>query len=143
MKTNWIKTVNDINKKRFVIPDGWETKDEVAVSLQCDTDKVADLLKPGVVSGDIDKQEFSVWDEKRRMAVRVTCYRLANQSDRKKPEIGDDFAPSRPALGRPITSLHDRIEAAIRNNPHKSDREIAKSVFKARSSDVQLVRERM
>jgi len=143
MKTNCIKTVNDINKKRFVIPDGWETKDEVALSLQCDTDKVADLLKPGVVSGDIDKQDFSVWDEKRRLAVRVTCYRVADRSARKTPEIVDNFAPSRPTLGSPITSLHDRIEAAIRKNPHKSDREIAKSVFKARSSDVQLVRERM
>jgi hypothetical protein len=141
MKTNWIRTVNDINKKRYVVPAGWETKDEVAVSLQCDADKVTDLLKPGIVSGDIEKQDFSVWDEKRRLAVRVTCYRLADRSDKKTPEVVDDYTPKPTAAGR--LSMHDRIEIAIKRYPYKTNREISKMVNKARSSDVQLVRDRM
>lgn len=133
--------MNDINKKRHVVPPGWETKDEVAISLQCDADKVSDLLKPGLASGDIEKQDFSVWDEKRRLAVRVTCYRLADRSGKKTPELVDEDSPTYKASKGP--SLIERIELAIKNYPHKPNHEIAKSVYKARVADVQMVRDRM
>jgi len=134
MKTNWIKTVNEINHRRFTIPPGWETRDQVAESLQCAPDKVADILKPGIQAGDIDKQEFSVWDEKRRMAVKVPCYRIA------------DSKSSTPAA--PLTvSIDDipaekvtRIIAAIGRHPGLTDRDIAKKLSKTTSREVAAVR---
>lgn len=129
-KTNWIKAVNDINHTRYTIPEGWDTRDKVAESLQCSPDKVADLLKPGIQSGDIEKQDFPVWDANRRMTVRVTCYRLAGEKrePKERPERGG--------------TLDDRIRASILKHPGKTDREIAKVVFGARSADVAAVRQR-
>jgi hypothetical protein len=130
MKTNWIKTVNEINHKRFTIPPGWETKEQVAVSLQCAPDKVADILKPGIQSGDIEKQDFSLWDEKRRMAVKVTCFRLADsESPAPAPSVADIPAEK-------VT----RILAAIGRNPGCTDREIAKKLSKTTSREVAAVR---
>jgi hypothetical protein len=127
MKTNWTKTVNEINRKRYVIPDGWETRDEVAASLQCDPDKVGDMLKPGIQSGDIERSEFPIWDDKRRMTIRVVCYRLAGEKPPPKPSARS-------------TTLEDRIRAAIERYPDRTNREIAKSINAARSCDVEAVR---
>jgi hypothetical protein len=129
MKTNWIKTVNEINHKRFTIPPGWETRDQVAESLQCAPDKVADILKPGIASGDIDKYDYPVWDEKRRMAVKVPCYRIAGPKNSDTPDIPD--IPADKVV---------RILAAIGRNPGLSDREIAKKVHKITSREIAAVR---
>jgi hypothetical protein len=75
-KTNWKATINVINRERFKIPEGWDTKEDVAKSLQCDPDRVADILKPGIAAGEIERAEFPTWDESRRMTVRVVCYRV-------------------------------------------------------------------
>ena len=131
MKTNWIKTVNDINHKRFTIPLEWETKEQVAVSLQCAPDKVADILKPGIQSGDIEKQDFPVWDEKRRMAVKITCFRLV---DRDAPVAVPVAVANIPA--EKVT----RILAAINRNPGASDREVAKKVYNVTSKEIATVR---
>ncbi len=119
MKTNWNKTVNEINRKRYVIPAGWDTKEQVADSLECDPNKVADLLKPGIQSGDIEKQDFSVWDEKRRMAVRITCYRERAEGDAVKPK----------SCPRAIAGNTDeRVRAAILRLPGRSDYDIARNM---------------
>jgi len=131
MKTNWIKTVNDINHKRFTIPDGWETKEQVAVSLQCAPDKVADILKPGIQSGDIEKQDFPVWDEKRRMAVKITCFRLV---DRDAPVAVPVAVADIPA--EKVT----RIIAALGRHPGLSDREVSKKIHKVTSKEIATVR---
>lgn len=132
MKTNWIKAVNDINHTRYTIPEGWDTRDKVAESLQCSPDKVVDLLKPGIQSGDIEKQDFPVWDGNRRLTVRVTCYRLAGE--KREPKERPEKATG---------SFEDRIRAAILRHPGKTDREVAKNVFNARSADVAAVRSTM
>jgi hypothetical protein len=128
MKTNWLKTVNEINSKRFVIPDGWETRDQVAESLQCDPAKVADIMKPGVASGDIERQTFPLWDAARRMAVSIVCYRLAGQGPK---------APIKPARG----PLETRIAASILRNPRHTDFQIAKNFRGVTSGDVRGIRE--
>jgi hypothetical protein len=132
MKTNWIKTVNEINHKRFTIPLGWETRDQVAESLQCAPDKVADILKPGIASGDIEKQDFPIWDEKRRLSVKVTCFRLA---DRDAPAalltVSIDDIPAEKVT---------RIIATIGRNPGLSDRDIATKLFKTTSREIAAVR---
>lgn len=111
MKTNWLKTVSDINKTRYSIPEGWDTKEQVAASLQCAPDKVADLLKPGLQAGLIDKQSFSVWDESRRMAVPVTCYRV--KATAKDPQE----APK---------DTREAIIMEIKANPKKRDYDLAR-----------------
>lgn len=135
MKTNWNKTINEINRKRYTIPDGWETKDEVAESLQCDPDKVADMLKPGIQTGEIERGEFPVWDGKRRLTVRVVCYRLSDG------EVATE-AINRLVNGRKVRggTIEERIVAALERNPGASNREIAKKLSGVRSSDVEAVR---
>lgn len=133
MKTNWLKVTNDINRKRFQIPPGWETRDQVAASLQCAPERVADLLKPGIQSGDIEKEDFATWDEKRRVSVRVTCYREKN---------ADGEAPEKPTAS---ASLEARIIAKIHEQPTASNSAIA-AIFrrqKLRAGDVARVREAM
>ena len=130
MKNNWLKTVNTINNKRYTIPDGWETKEQVAVSLQCAPDKVADMLKPGISSGDIEKSEFAVWNDKRRMTSKVTCYRIA--------VVGDSEVVQTKSL-EPVTSsaLEVKLLAALEKSPKKTDTQIAKNY---RGATVEMVK---
>jgi len=138
MKTNWLKTVNEINRKRFTIPEGWETKDQVAENLQCDPDKVGDMLKPGLQSGDIERQEFPLWDEGRRMTVRVVCYRLAGEKSAAAPKPA-----ARNAAASSVTSIEERIEAALAKYPKKSNYEIAHNIKGCTSGLVGVVRGRL
>ena len=127
MKTNWLRTVNDINQKRFVIPEGWETREQVAESLQCDPSKVGDLMKPGVEAGEIERALFPLWDTARRMAVSTPCYRLAGAKRQTKPN------PAR-------SDLEGRIEASILRNPSYSNAKIANSFRRCTASQVAAVR---
>jgi len=133
MKTNWIKTVNDINHKRFTIPLGWETKEQVANSLQCAPDKVIDILKPGIQSGDIEKRDFPLWDEKRRMSIKVSCFRLTDH------DASTTALPTKSIADIPAEKV-TRILAAINRNPGASDREVAKKLFKTTSREIAAVR---
>ena len=135
MKTDWMKKVNEINRRRYTVPDGWETKEQVAESLECDPDKVPELLKPGIQTGDIERDEFSVWDEKRRQTVRVVCYRLSD--GKVASQATKASGRSRKARGG---SVEERIAAALERNPGATNREIAKKLYGVRSSDVEAVR---
>jgi hypothetical protein len=126
MKNNWNKTVTEINRKRYVIPEGWDTREVVAESLECAPDRVADLLKPGIQSGEIERQEFSVWDDARRMTTRVVCYRVTGekvQAAKEGSSMGD--------------RERGRVRAGLCRNPSFSDEQIRKN---ARSS-INVVRE--
>jgi hypothetical protein len=130
MKNNWLKTVNAINNKRYTIPDGWETKEQVAVSLQCAPDKVADMLKPGISSGDIERSEFSVWNDKRRMTSKVTCYRIAVAGDGK-------VVPTKSLSPVTSSTLEVKLLAAMKKAPKKTDAQVAKNY---RGATVEMVR---
>lgn len=139
MKTNWLKLTNKINSERFQIPAGWETKEQVAESLQCSPDKVPDLLKPGLQTGDIERAEFPIWDEKRRMAVKVTCYREAVSEALPEPlQYKPKGKPGRKTFG----TLEERILAKIKENPHDSDAKIAKRFhrYNLKAADIAAVR---
>jgi cytochrome P450 len=126
--SKWLKTINRINSNRFQIPAGWQTREQVAVELQCDPDRVADLLKPGLQSGDFERKDFPVWDSARRMTVRVVCYRVCGeekQSSKSKPALASD--------------LDEKIRQAIERNPLKDDRLISKNTS-APIADVRRVR---
>ena len=135
MKTDWARKVDEINRKRFTVPLGWDTRDQVAESLQCDPDRVSDILKPGIQSGDIERSDFPVWDDRRRMTVRTACYRL---SDGK---VATSAAKASGRGGkRRGGSVEERIAAALERNPGASNRDIAKNLYGVRSSDVEAVR---
>lgn len=128
-KTNWLSTISQINAKRYVVPHGWDTKEAVAESLQCDPSRVADLMKPGIDSGEIERQVFPVWDASRRMAVQTVCYRVAGT---KKPNP-DAVAPS--------STMEFRIAECIRRNPGWSNARVAKSIRGTKVSDIAAVRQ--
>ena len=127
MKNNWNKTVTEINRKRYVIPDGWDTREVVAESLECAPDRVADLLKPGIQSGQIERQEFSVWDDARRMTTRVVCYRVASE---KQPGKGDPHLPEK----KVSASLElGRVRRAVERHPDWDDQRIARNARSQKS----------
>ena len=131
MKTNWLKITNRINQDRYKIPDGWETKEQVAESLQCAPDKVPDLLKAGIQAGDIERAQFPIWVESRRMAVPTTCYREAQKD-----------APN-PPQAKGSGSLQDQIAAKIRQHPGKANARIARMFWRhgLRAADIERVRQ--
>lgn len=127
MKTNWLKTVSTINQQRYIVPEGWDTRDQVAESLQCDPSKVADLLKPGIEAGEIERQQFSVWDANRRMAVPTVCYRIKSEKSPAK------FS----------TDLDEKIASSIRRNPNHTNAQIAKCYRGTTSGQVAAIRKTM
>lgn len=128
MKTNWLAVTNRINKERYRIPDGWDTKEQVAESLQCDPSRVHDLLRAAIASGEVERQEFPTWDDKRRCTVRVACYRAA--TSKQEPHQSTVKLPS----------LHDRVAASIKRNPRHTDGQIAKNFANANAAFVASVR---
>jgi hypothetical protein len=135
MKNNWNKTVTEINRKRYVIPEGWDTREVVAEQLQCAPDKVADLLKPGLSSGEIERQTFSVWDESRRMAIPTVCYRVASP---KQPGKG----PVEQIPGKPSGHI-ERVQRAILKYPGLSDYEVSRKLSRSSAAEVAAVRKEM
>ena len=139
-KNNWTKTVATINREKYTIPDGWDTREKVAADLQCAPDRVADLLKPGLQSGQIERQDFPVWDDARRLTVRVTCYRVATDG-KVAPEATKPSGGGTKSSGhRTKSSVEARIRSAIERYPHRTNREIAKMLYGVRSADVAAVR---
>lgn len=128
--SKWLKTLNRINSNRFQIPAGWQTREQVAAELQCDPDRVADLLKPGLQSGDFERQDFPVWDSARRMTVRVVCYRVVDSTSKPKEAKAVDAKPKREAkAAKPSndSALEEKIIQALQRNPHRDDRLISKT----------------
>jgi predicted transcriptional regulator len=72
---NWKTYVEKQNAKTYVLPEGWSSKEEVAEQLGCSPDSVRDRLKPGIASGEIEAQQFKVWNEERKQIVMVMAYR--------------------------------------------------------------------
>lgn len=135
MNANWKKTIDRINKDRYQIPPGWDTKETIATQLECAPDRVSDLLKPGIQSGDIERQEFPVWDSARRMTVRVTCYRQKPGTPSSQPAVAGCSAPT-----NKTAVLMGKIAASIRANPKATDRQIAKNYRGATSALVATIR---
>ena len=122
MKNNWNRTVTEINRKRYVIPAGWDTREVVAESLECAPDRVADLLKPGIQSGEIERQEFSVWDDARRMTTRVVCYR-----------VGDEKVAKSATKAQVDDRERGRVKRALERNPDWNDQRIARNARSQKS----------
>ena len=122
---NWKKAIDAINEEKFRIPEGWDSKETIAQELQCSPERVHDLLKNGLTSGAFEAQEFPVWDAKRRLTVRIRCYR------QKSEPVGMD------------EGLKQRIAASIKRHPGKANNSIAKNFKGVTSAMVQSVRDEL
>lgn len=74
---NWKNYVEKQNAKTFVLPSGWDTKEQIAEQLDCSVEKVDDHLRPALKSGAVIKQQFKVWDGALGRNVMVWAYQEA------------------------------------------------------------------
>lgn len=75
MSTNWKQIVSTNNAKTFVLPEGWDSRETVAATLECSTDRVRILLAPAIKAGEVEVKIFPVWDKITRRNVQTTAYR--------------------------------------------------------------------
>lgn len=79
---NWKTYVEKQNEKTYTLPAGWDARDKVAEALECSPERVDEHLRPGLKSGEIEKQQFRVWDSTLKRIVVVIAYR---KSDKPAP----------------------------------------------------------
>lgn len=74
---NWKSYAEKKNAETYVLPQGWDSRETIAEQLECSPDKVSDHLRPGLRAGEIQMQQFPVWDATLKRIVRVTAYAKA------------------------------------------------------------------
>ena len=74
MSTNWTLLAEKENAKAYVLPSGWDSRDTVAVQLDCAPEKVDDVLRPALKSGKVVKQQHRIWDKQLKRVVLVIAY---------------------------------------------------------------------
>jgi DNA-binding CsgD family transcriptional regulator len=84
---NWKNYVEKKNAKTFVIPPGWDSRDEIANQLECSPERVDDHLRPALKSGEVTKQVFRVWDEVLKKIVNIVAYQQAAKAVPVAPDI--------------------------------------------------------
>ena len=72
---NWKALVEAQNKKTYVLPQGWDSRDRVAEQLECNVDNVRVLLGPAIRNKTVEVQQFPVWDDVTKKVIRITAYR--------------------------------------------------------------------
>ena len=72
---NWKSLVEAQNKKTYVLPQGWDSRDKVAEQLECSVDNVRVLLGPAIRNKTVEVQQFPVWDDVTKKVIRITAYR--------------------------------------------------------------------
>lgn len=72
---NWKQLVEAQNRRTYVLPPGWDSRDKIAEQLECSVDNVRVLLGPAIRAKAVEVSVFPVWDEVTKKVVRVTAYR--------------------------------------------------------------------
>ncbi len=80
---NWKSYVEKQNEKTYVLPQGWDSRDTVAAQLECSPERVDEHLRPALKSGEIQKQQFRVWDKNLKRVVMVIAYARAEAKPAK------------------------------------------------------------
>lgn len=111
MKTNWKKVIHKRNAADHKWPEGWSTREEVAEEMECSPDRVHTLLLPAIKAGDVEVQDFPVWDDLVKRVVRVRGYRER---------------PARPEKAAPAPDAEDVVKRIAARHPAASPREIQK-----------------
>lgn len=81
---NWKSLVEAQNRKTYVLPLGWDSRDKVAEQLECSVDNVRVLLAPAIRAKAVEVQQFPVWDDIIKKVVRITAYRRRVDNTQKK-----------------------------------------------------------
>jgi hypothetical protein len=72
---NWKAFVNADNAKRYVLPQGWTSKADIAKELECSEERVRPFLLAAIKEGTIEEKLFVVWDAGTERKVNVTAFR--------------------------------------------------------------------
>jgi len=72
---NWRQLVEAQNRRTYVLPPGWDSRDKVADHLECSVENVRVLLGPAIRAKAVEVAVFPVWDEITKKVTRVTAYR--------------------------------------------------------------------
>ena len=81
---NWKSLVEAQNRKTYVLPQGWDSRDKIAEQLECSPDNVRVLLAPAIRAKAVEVQQFPVWDDITKKVLRVTSYRRRPENVAKK-----------------------------------------------------------
>lgn len=108
---NWKTTVSKLNAKHYAFPAGWDDRDTIASQLDCSPDRVDTLLAPGLKSGEIEKQQFPVWDSRLGRKTLVWGYR-------QRPAKPD--APNAQSLPGIPADLLPKVREKIAKHPEKT-----------------------
>ena len=92
---NWKSTVSRLNARTYAFPDGWDTRETIAAQLECNSDRVDALLAPGLKSGEIEKQQFPVWDA--RLGRKNLVYGYRQRQGKSSPPPAPLPAKSKPS----------------------------------------------
>ncbi len=68
---NWKSLVEAQNRKTYVLPAGWDSRDKVAEQLECSVDNVRVLLGPAIRAKTVEVAQFPIT----KKVVRVTAYK--------------------------------------------------------------------
>jgi hypothetical protein len=95
---NWKSILEKQNAAAYAWPRGWSSRDDVAEQLECSPERVASLLAPGIRAGTVERQDFTVWDNKLKRLVRITGYRELGKNE--TPAAADSKKFDEPAPAR-------------------------------------------
>lgn len=92
--TDWLKIVHKEQAKLYVLPEGWDTKETVAIKLGCQPERVRTLLEPAIKNKVVETQQFRVYDKETHRVTPVTAYRQVPAKPTKarpqaSPQVGN------------------------------------------------------
>lgn len=82
---NWKSLVEKQNSETYRLPPGWTSRDEVAEQLDCSPERVAEVLRPGIKAGTVERKVWPVWDSLNKRVSQVTAFRQVAQKQPAKP----------------------------------------------------------
>jgi len=95
---NWKNILEKQNAAAYAWPRGWSSRDDVAEQLECSSERVASLLAPGIRAGTVERQDFTVWDNKLKRLVRITGYRELGRGE--TPATPDSKKATEPRVAK-------------------------------------------
>jgi hypothetical protein len=72
---NWKNLVEKQNSETYRLPSGWTSRDDVAEQLDCSPERVAEVLRPGIKAGTVERKVWPVWDALNKRVQQVTAFR--------------------------------------------------------------------
>ena len=126
---NWKTYVEKKNAETYVLPKHWDSREHIAEQLECSTDKVDDHLRPGLRSGEIQKQTFVIWDENLKRKVSTVAYcetkLLTPAAEKETPGAKPDVAEMKAMkaagktyaeIGAKVGMTGDKVRGLLRRN---------------------------